>query len=353
MEDDGTADTRLEPELSSEDLHFLYETMVLNRELDDRLLRMQRQGRIGFYLTGLGEEATHIGSTFALEPTDWVFPAYRELGAALVRGFPLVEFVCQIFGNSGDITKGRQMPNHYASPSLRISSLSSPVGTQLPHAAGCAWAAKIKGEKTVAITYFGEGATSQGDFHVALNFSGVFKLPVIFFCRNNLWAISVPLSRQTASRDIAVKAQAYGIAGVRVDGNDVLAVYQVTREAARRARAGEGATLIEAITCRMGPHSSSDDPRLYREEKDLEEWRQKDPIARFQRYLRWKGIWDEAYEKNLREKIQIRIAEAISKGESFPPPPLESLFEDVYSTVPWHLEEQRLELLALRKEAKH
>lgn len=338
---DGRVDPREDPCLSEEELWKLYSTMVLVRQVDDRLLKMQRQGRIGFYLTSLGEEATHVGATFALESSDWVFPCYREPGALFVRGFTLKDYVCQVLGNSGDLLKGKQMPNHWSARHLKITSVSSPVGTQIPQAVGFAWAAKIRKDPSVALVYFGEGATSQGDFHVGANFAGVFQIPVVLFCRNNQWAISVPREKQTRAKTIAMKAQAYGFPGVQVDGNDILAVYKVTKEASNKARNGEGPTLIEAVTYRMGAHSSSDDPRLYRKDNDVEEWEKKDPIVRFRKYLEWKGIWNSKKEEELEKQLTTQIASVIEEAESLPPPKSETLFEDIYASMPWHLKEQQ------------
>lgn len=340
IDSDGRVDPKEDPKLPEEALIKLYSTMKLVRHVDDRMLKMQRQGRIGFYLTSLGEEATHVGATFALEQKDWVFPCYREPGSLFVRGFPLKDYICQILGNSADLIKGKQMPNHWSARHLNIGSVSSPVGTQIPQAVGFAWAAKIRKDPIVALVYFGEGATSQGDFHVGANFAGVFQAPVILFCRNNQWAISLPGKQQTASRSFAGKASAYGINSAQVDGNDILAVYKVTSEAVKRARRGEGATLIEAITYRIGAHSSSDDPRLYRNESEIEEWTKKDPIKRLRTYLEWKGFWNNKKEEELDNSIISQIALTLSLAESISPPEPATLFEDVYEKKPWHLIEQ-------------
>ncbi len=347
---DGTADPKLDPRIPAEGLEIIYRTMVLNRLLDDRMLTLQRQGRIGFYLTSTGEEATHVASAYALEKTDWVFPAYREPGAALIRGFDLHKFICQLFGNAEDTLKGRQMPNHFSAREIAFVSISSPTGTQIPQAVGAAWAAKIRGDDMVAITYFGEGTTSQGDFHTALNFAGVEKVPVIFFCRNNQYAISVPSKIQTAAESIAVKAVAYGIEGIQVDGNDVLAVYEATRRARERARKGLGPTLIEGLTYRRGAHSSSDDPRRYREDSEVEEWTKKDPIDRLRRYMEKKGLIDAKKDEALRAVITEEIHAALERAEKVAPPPIESMFDDVFARIPWHLEREKREYLAWRAE---
>ncbi len=338
---EGTiAEGQQAPPISPEDLIRLYRVMLLNRRVDDRMTKLQRQGRIGFYIGSLGEEAAIIGSAFPLKPEDWIIPCYRELGAILLRGYPLFDLCCQFFGNEQDVIKGKQMPNHYASRELRFGSISSPVGTQIPHATGLGMAIKIQGKDEVVLVYFGEGATSEGDFHVAANFAGVYKSPVIFFCRNNQWAISVPFEEQTASRNIAVKAEAYGIAGSRVDGNDIFGVISVTQEAVERARSGDGPTLIEAVTYRQGAHSTSDDPQAYRSEKEVESWKQKDPLRRFKTYLIGQELWSEDQESRLEEEIKAEIQENLKKAEKIAPPPLETIVEDVFDTVPWHLQEQ-------------
>lgn len=326
--------------LPTADLLRMYEQMLRLRLLDQRMLTLQRQGRVGFYGTATGEEAAVIGSAFALDKDDWIFPALRQGGAALLRGYPLVEYISQCIGNSLDKTKGRQMPSHYCSREANFVSWSSCIATQIPHAVGAAWAMKIKGDKNVAIAYMGDGATSEGDFHVAMNFAGVFKVPVVFFCQNNQWSISVNIKEQTASESIAVKAVAYGFQGTTVDGNDALAVYAATRAAVVSARAGNGPSLVEALTYRMGAHSSSDDPRLYRQDEEVEEWRRKDPIARFQKMLLAEGYWSDEQQSALEDRLNKEILDAVAEAEKAGPPPLESMFEDVYSTVLPHLQEQ-------------
>ncbi len=334
----------IEPEISKDELRRLYKLMILVRALDIRGLQLQRQGRIGFFIGSLGQEACQIGSAYALKPEDWVFPAYREIGAALLRGVTLKQVMNQYFANAEDLEKGRQLTNLYGARSAHFVSGSAPIATQLPHAVGAALAAKIRGDPIVTLTYFGDGATSENDFHTAMNFAGVFKTPTIFFCQNNHWAISVPVEKQTHAETIAVKAKAYGFEGVRVDGNDILAVYQATKEAVEKARKGGGPTLIEAVTYRMGPHSSSDDPKRYIAEQELEEWQKRDPITRFRRYLEKKQIWSETDEKKAQEEVNRELDEAIAYAEQIPRPALETLFTDVYAEIPWHLEEQLHEL---------
>ena len=310
-----------EPKISGDDLRKLFRTILTVRLLDERMLRLQRQGRLGFYLSSLGEEATHIGAAHALRPGDWLYPAYREVGAALYRGYPLRTFMCQLFGNAQDPVKGRQMPVHHSIRSLNFVSISSPVATQIPHAVGTAWAAKLQKKDDVAVAFFGEGGTSTPIFHTSLTFAGVFKVPAILICRNNGWAISVPRSVQTVAPTFAQKAIAYGVPGVLVDGNDILAMIHVTAEAAARGRRGEGATLIEARTYRRGAHSSSDDPSVYRDPAEPKEWERHDPLERFRKYLLAKNEVSAEIEAQMRREILEEITDALQYAERQDPKP--------------------------------
>jgi len=344
LREDGSADLE-RVALPDEALVRLYRWMVLNRALDERMITLQRQGRIGFYIGSIGEEATVFGTVAAMEERDWIFPCYREHGAALLRGMPLVTFMCDLLGNAGDAMKGRQMPCHEAWRPGRFASISSPIATEIPHAVGAAWAAKLKGDDMVALTYFGEGATSAHDFHTGLNFAAVRKIPVVLVCRNNGWAISVPRERQTASETIAQKAIAYGMRGERVDGNDLLAVFDATRRARARAAAGEGPTLIECQTYRIEGHSTSDDPRAYRPAELVEPWKKKDPILRMRRFLGWRGLLDDAADARLRDEVREEIQRALKEAEGFPAkPPLETMFEHVYAE-PLRQQREQLEEL--------
>jgi 2-oxoisovalerate dehydrogenase E1 component alpha subunit len=343
---DGSLDPAHDPGLSDDEVAYLYRQMVTTRQLDERLVQLQRQGRIGFHVGSLGEEAAILGSAFAMARQDFLFPCYREFGAALMRGLPLQKFIDNMFGNANDTVLGRQMPNHTTCREAGWCSVSSPVGTQITQAVGFAWAAKIRKENASALVYFGDGATSSSDFHSGVNFAGVFKVPCVLFCRNNGWAISVPVERQTATKTFAEKAAAYGIPGVRVDGNDLFAVVSVTRAARERGERGEGPTLIEAITYRMGGHSTSDDPKAYRGAQEVETWARRDPIERVREYLTRRGVWDDARERALAEEVDARFREAVTIAERTPAPPLESMFEDVYESLPWHLVEQRQQLLS-------
>lgn len=347
IEKDGKAAKDKDPNLSAEQLREFYRLMVMTRTLDERGLALQRQGRIGFYLQSLGQEASHIGAAAAMKDSDWIFPAYRQPGILLLRGAPLDQVIAEWFGNSGDTSKGRQMPVHYSFRSINFVSISSPIGTQISQATGAAMAARIRKEDTAFMTFFGDGGTSSNDFHCGLNFAGVYKSPVVFVCENNHWAISVPLDKQTGSESIAAKAAAYGMPGVRVDGNDILAVYRVCKEAVERARKGEGPTLVETVTYRMGSHSSSDDAARYRDQKEYESWQKRDPIARFRAYLKQKKLWDDAFEKEVVETSREQINAAIKKAEALPNPEPESMFEDVFMNMTPQLREQRDELTNL------
>jgi len=340
------------PEIPADDLVRMFRHMLRMRVLDQRMLSLQRQGRIGFYGTSTGEEAAVTGSAYAARPTDWVFPALRQMGVSLWRGTSIAEIICQLIGNRGDVLIGRQMPCHFSDRKVLTVAWSSVIGTQLPHAMGAAWAARLMKHDTVCIGYLGDGATSSGDFHAAANFAGVFRLPVVFFCQNNQWAISVPLERQTASQGLAVKATAYGFPGVRVDGNDLFAVVAATQEAVARARRGEGPTLIEAVTFRMGGHSSSDDPTRYREPALVAEWERRDPIARFRTYLGAQGLLAAEDEDRWTQEFNDEIGAAIQQAEALPPPAIESMFTDVYRHLPRHLEEQMRYAVALGEGTK-
>lgn len=350
LDDDGNVvNSAHEPRIAPAELRRVYETMLTVRLLDERMLRLQRQGRIGFYVTATGEEAAVVGPAHALRASDWIYSSYREIGAALHRGYPLRTFLNQLFGNAEDPVKGRQMPVHHSIRTLNFVSVSSPVGTQIPQAVGIAMAARMQGKDDVALTYFGDGATSTGAFHVALNFAAVRKAPCLFICRNNGWAISVPRALQTASATFAQKAVAYGMPGLLVDGNDVLALIHATAGAAARARRGEGPTLIEARTYRRGAHSSSDDPSAYRDPDEPREWEPHDPLPRFRRYLERRALWSGDDESRFRAHFDELFTATLREVERVGPrPPLETMFDDVYRDRPWHLDEQLAEAKARR-----
>ncbi len=332
------------PEFTFADLQNLYRQMLLMRILDERMMGLQRQGRIGFYGPAMGEEAAVVGSAYPLKRQDWIYPALRQGGAALLRGYPLLKYVAQCLGNEEDILKGHMQPCHFASREVNHVSWSSCIGNQLPHAVGTAMAAKYLVNDSVVLAYLGDGATSSSDFHVAMNFAGVFKPPVVFFCQNNQWAISVPISRQTRSKNLATKAKAYGIPGVQVDGNDVLAVYTATKDALDSARSGKGPTFLEAVTYRMLGHSTADDPARYRSEEDVESWEARDPLLRFKAYLEQQGVMEPSEEAAMRETVTQEVVQGIKMAEAAGPVAWTTLLEDVYEVEPWHILEQRRRL---------
>lgn len=327
-------------DLSDAQLKDLLRQMMLLRTIDAKMLLLQRQGRVAFYGPVSGQEASIVGSGFALSKDDWIFSALREGPLALLRGMPIDAFLAENFGTSLSTQKARQMPCHYAWRGANVVAWSSVIATQIPHAVGAAMAMKYKGDKNVAVGYMGDGATSEGDFHVALNFAGVYKAPVVFVCQNNHWAISVPAKLQTASESFAMKADAYGFPGVRVDGNDVLAVFKVMREAIDRARRGDGPTLVECVTYRMGPHSSSDDPTKYRVDSEVEPWRKKDPIDRYKAFLTGIGLWSAAEDAKVQAELDAYVQKGIESAEGSPQPPPHWIVEDVYDEVTPRLERQ-------------
>ena len=346
LADDDTTPPGYHPSLHDEGLLAMYRVMLQTRLFDTEVIRLHRQGRVSIYSSSEGEEALAVAAASTLSQSDWLFPDYRVSGALFQRGVPMTEFLAQIFGTSKDLSKGRQIPTHYASRRRHIASISSPVGNGIAHAVGFAWAVRLKQGPEVVLNFFGDGATSEEGFHTGMNIAGIHKLPVVFVCRNNQYAISVPFSLQTGSETIAIKAKAYGFEGVRVDGTDPLAVHDVVGEAVERARKGGGPTLVEGVGYRYGAHSTSDDDTRYREAAEAEEWRRRDPIERFARYLKARGVWDDARDAALKKSVQAQVQAAVEDAESAPPPPLDSLFDDVYDELPWHLREQRRDLQA-------
>ena len=341
LNEDGSCPEEFGELLEDEALLRALDTMILNRVLDERFLKLQRQGRLGFYMTSRGEEATTIGSALCLNPDDPIFLSYRELGALLHRGVPLDAILNQYIGNNRDLCRGRQMPVHYCYREFAIPSVSSPVGTQLPHACGFAYAAKLRGTGHVTLAFLGEGTASQGDFHTALNFAGVFHVPAVYVIRNNGYAISTPESVQTAATSLAGRAEGYGLRGWRIDGNDLLAVTNAVGEAVERARGGEGPTLIEALTYRVGAHSTADDPSSYRSDEEAARWQQLDPLARLGRHARWRGICDDERERAVFRGCEERVSALVAECEAWPPPELESLFADVTAEMTPQLSAQR------------
>ncbi|XP_003222955.1 2-oxoisovalerate dehydrogenase subunit alpha, mitochondrial isoform X1 [Anolis carolinensis] len=331
-----------DPQLSKEQVLKFYKSMTLLNTMDRILYESQRQGRISFYMTNYGEEGTHIGSAAALDDTDLVFGQYREAGVLMHRGYPLDLFMAQCYGNATDPGKGRQMPVHYGCKDLHFVTISSPLATQIPQAVGSAYAIKRENNNRIVICYFGEGAASEGDAHAGFNFAATLECPIIFFCRNNGYAISTPTSEQYRGDGIAARGPGYGIHSIRVDGNDVFAVYNATKEARRRAVAENQPFLIEAMTYRIGHHSTSDDSSAYRSVDEVNYWDKQDhPISRLRHYMTGRGWWDEEQEKIWRKKSRKRVMEAFEEAERKLKPKFQHLFSDVYSEMPWHIQKQQ------------
>lgn len=332
MDNDGRVDKKLEPKLDSDLLKEMYEKMVLAREFDRTALSLQREGRLYTYAPVWGQEAAQVGSALALKAADWVFPSFREWGVYIARGVSLKTLYLYSKGHH----EGGRIPKGHNDFTVAI-----PVASQLLHAVGFAYGASYRRQKLATIAYFGDGGTSEGDFHEAMNFAGVFKTPTVFFCQNNGWAISVPRELQSASKTLAQKAFAYGFEGIQIDGNDVLAVYTETVAALEKARAGKGPTMIEAMTYRCGPHTTADDPAKYRKEVEAKKTCDlNDPIGRFEKYLLSKKLWSDSYAKGVCEDAKKQVAEAVAAAEAEPPVPVDDLFTYVYETLPNNLKEQ-------------
>ena len=342
LDAEGRVRADLDPGLGDTDLRRAYELMALTRAADIKAFKLQRQGRMGTYAPSLGHEACQVGSALAMGREDWLFPYFRDLGMYLALGYPLSLYYHYWMGHEA----GLRTPE-----GLNIFPLAIPVASQIPHAVGAGMAANIRKLRLAVVTTFGDGATSEGDFHEALNFAGVFRTPNVFICYDNQFAISVPRSRQTASATIAQKALDYGFPGVVVDGNDVLAVLGTVREAVGRARAGEGPTLIEALTYRLADHTTSDDATKYREAADVAAWEKKDPIERLRLNLASRGLWDEAYEKDVRRSASERVEKAVAEAEAMPPASIEDLFAFTYASMPPGLAAQLAEARASAMEA--
>ncbi len=324
----------------------IYKTLAFHRVLDERMVAAQRQGRISFYMAALGEEATTVGGAAALKDQDMIMAQYREQGALMFRGFSLEQFMNQMFSNEKDLGKGRQMPIHYGSNELNYMTISSPLGTQVPQAAGYAYGQKLQGLDAVTICYFGEGAASEGDFHAGLNMAAVHEAPVIFFCRNNGYAISTPSDEQYKGNGIASRGVGYGIKTLRIDGNDILAVLKAVQWAREYALRESAPVIIEAMSYRLGAHSTSDDPSGYRTREEEEKWQANDPILRMKHWLTKQNWWDEAQDSALFERLREEVLAAVKVAEKVDKPELRELVTDVYDQVPAHLEAQYQELKA-------
>jgi pyruvate dehydrogenase E1 component alpha subunit len=337
LDKDGKADKALLPDLSGDRMVALYTDMVKIRKYDEKALNLQRQGRIGTYGSIRGQEAAQAGLAHAIESEDWIIPSFREHGLMILRGIP-AHYIYAFW--KGD-ERGSIIPDD-----VNCLPTSIPVGSQLLHATGVGLALKLKGQRSAAIGFAGDGATSEGDFHEALNFAGVFRTPTVFFIQNNQWAISVPFKQQTAAASIAQRADSYGIPGIQVDGNDVLAVYAASKEALERARSGEGPTLIEALTYRMESHTTADDASRYRPDEDLEYWRARDPIDRMHKYLLSRRLWNAGREEALQKEAAALVEEEVAKLEAMAAPNPSDIFDHMYKEMPWNLREQRDALMS-------
>ena len=333
--DGGITDQEGFPSLSEKEIKKMYELMVLARVFDNMALKLQKEGRMLTYASFLGQEASQVGSALAIEEQDWFTSSYRDHAVWITRGFPMENLYLYWAGDE----RGMKIP-----AGLNALPPTIPVSSQIPHAVGLAWAQKLQGKKSVALTYFGDGATSKGDFYEGLNFAGVFQIPCVFICQNNQWAISLPVSRQTKSETLAQKASSCGVKGILVDGNDIFAVYKITKEAIKEARQGKGPTFIECYTYRLESHTTADDWRRYRSAKEVQEWENKDPLKRLYKYMNQKGIFGENYEEKVQKEAEEKVKEAIQKFESLAPSSPKDMFQNVYFEPTLNLEEQIKEL---------
>jgi len=331
LKETGTVIKKLEPQLEEDVLLKAYRTMVLTRVADDKAVKLQRQGRLGAYPPNLGQEASQLGPAMAFDDNDWMVWAFREMGALIWKGVPLWRQFLYWMGNE----EGNNFPD-----GLRVTPTSVPVGSQILHAVGISYASKIRKEGSVALVYFGDGGSSEGDFHEGLNMAGVLNTPTVFVCQNNQYAISMRRVRQTASQTIAQKALAYGFRGIQVDGNDLLALYSAAKEAVDRARNGDGPTLIESFTYRRGDHTTSDDASRYRSDKEVMEWEKRDPILRFRKYLEKKKLWDDEKEKELLNEVRDEVERCVAKAEAYHKPSIEDIFKYTYAEMPPELKDQ-------------
>lgn len=332
LDAEGNVDKTQMPHVSEDFVKKMYHLMVLTRTFDEKLFKLQRSGKIGTYAQIKGEEASEIGSGLALEKDDWMVPSFRELGVFIARDLDKVKLVQAWNGDTRafkGIEKTKNLP------------VAIPVCSQLLHAVGLAWAEKIKGTNNAVMVYFGDGATSEGDFHEALNFAGAHSLPIVFFCQNNQWAISTPFEKQTGSKTVAQKAIAYGMEGLRVDGNDVLATYKAADDALKKARKGDGPTLIESMTYRLGDHTTSDDSKKYRTDEEVAKWSKKDPLLRIQKYFEQIGTWNEEYKKWVKDECVKEVKQAVDEALAIEAPNPLNMFDTVYSELTPDLEKQK------------
>jgi pyruvate dehydrogenase E1 component alpha subunit len=333
LDEHGVLDRDLEPAIPADDLQRLYRTMLLTRQLDRRMTTLQQQGRIGTFAGVSGQEAPSLGVVYALRPDDWFVPSFRETAGLLWRGITPKHFLAYFMG----LEEGNRFPE-----SANVTPIAITIGAQALHGVGIAWAARLRGDDAIAAVCFGDGATSEGDFHEACNFAGVFQIPAVLVCVNNHYAISVPREQQTRAQTLAQKAIAYGFPGLQVDGNDLLGCYVAAKEAIDRARAGKGPTLIECLTYRLCAHTTADDPRRYRTDAEVQEWQRRDPLLRFQEYLKSKRLWSPDWEKQLLVEAQEEIEDGLREAEAeyAQHEPLE-IFDQAYAEPPGEVQAQK------------
>jgi pyruvate dehydrogenase E1 component alpha subunit len=331
LDENGRIDSTIMPEISDKEVKDIYKAMVLGRVFDDTCLKLQREGRILTYASIKGQEAAQVASAYLLKNNDWLVPCFRENAAMMLHGVPM--HMLLLYWNGDE--RGSSFPKK-----VNVLPVAVPVATQLPHAVGIAWGLKMKGKKDAVMVFHGDGATSEGDFHEALNFAGVFKVPAVIICQNNQWAISVPVSRQTAAKTLAQKAIAYQIPSIKVDGNDVFAVYKATKEALERAKNGGGPTFIEAFTYRLEHHTTADDWKRYRSQEEVDAWSKKEPISRLKKYMVSNKLLTETEDKKIWNEAKKQINIAVKKAESIKPPKIEDIFNYTYSRLTQNLQEQ-------------
>lgn len=351
FDEDGNLDEELEPELSEDFLSEMHRCMLLSRRFDERMLNLQRQGRIGTFAPVKGQEASQIGTVAAIQETDWMSPSFRETAAFMWRGRKQAqETMAKILLYNAGFFQGNESADDEHNLPVAI-----PVSSQIPYAVGIAYGMKFHKTEDVSMVYFGDGATSEGDFHEAMNFAGVFQVPAILVCQNNQWAISIPREEQTASKTLAQKAIAYGIPGIQVDGNDILAVYRATQEAVERARSGEGATFIECVTYRLSLHTTADDPTRYRDEDEVKKWEDREPLKRMQNYLKQRDLLDDDQINDLEDEVDGEIEEAINtfeeRSEKLEREP-QTMFDHIYAEMPPYLQQQREEFMSIKDQTQ-
>jgi pyruvate dehydrogenase E1 component alpha subunit len=333
LDEHGNFDAKLGKDLiPDEDAVKLYEHMALCRQFDEVAFKLQRSGRMGTYPQNMGQEAASLGAAYAIRRDDWMVTCYRENPGLFWHGLPMEHILLHWMGDE----RGNQIPEGVA-----CTPISIPIGTQMLHAAGLAWAAKYRGEDRIAVTFFGDGATSEGDFHEAANFAANLDLPVVFICQNNYWAISVPTRIQCSAPTVAQRGVAYGMDCIQVDGNDIFAMVKVTREAAKRARENKRPTFIEAVTYRLGDHTTADDARRYREADEVEAWRKKDPLIRLRMYLEQRDLWDAKKEEQLQARAKQEVSAVVKRAEEIEAPAASDMFNYMFAELPEELRTQR------------